>query len=376
LVVELHKLAGREISIGLDAGPYRIINIDDRAIWEAKVSLSNSQSSELDLAKFSQADKIPTQLRGTLPASFPRPKVRRGGRWRIEMFGGFSRINPSDLNLRATFDDMRNTFYGDDYFRYQVNQGEIVSFAKMNEGGKANLLRHSIPMGIRLRYAIASWFDISFGFNYFTSTTESSFKNTYEVIENGGPTVLYSDELFNYSLSAKGYIPSVGIHLGKRITRDLRLEAYVTGGPLFAECSYFMDWSSGWPVSDPAGDYGSLNEGFLEEKGHGTGLALQAGTRLDFDFAKHYGLFVEGGYAFQTVSELSGPGTRSMTSHRETWEGDWGIKQDIRVMPWGTAHFLWPSNGWGLSQGTWWWARDFELDLSGFQIRLGVYFRF
>jgi hypothetical protein len=119
-----------------------------------------------------------------------------------------------------------------------------------------------------------------------------------------------------------------------------------------------------------------LKEGFLEEKGKGTGLALQVGAKLDFDLAKHYGLFVEGGYAYQNVSEVSGPGIRSMTSHRETWEGDWGIKQDIRERPWGTASFLWPSNAWVISQGTWWRARDFELDLSGFQLRLGIYFRF
>jgi hypothetical protein len=114
----------------------------------------------------------------------------------------------------------------------------------------------------------------------------------------------------------------------------------------------------------------------LEEKGSGTGIALQVGAKLDWDFSKHYGLFIEGGYAFQNASDVSGPGIRSMTSHRETWEGDWGIKQDIRERPWGTASFLWPSNAWVVSKGTWWRARDFELDLSGFQVRLGIYFRF
>jgi len=376
LVVELNKLAGREISIGLNAGPYRIISIDDQAIWEVKVLLESGQSSELDLQEFSQIDKIPTQLRGNLPASIPKPKTIRDGRWRIELFGGFSSINPGDLNLRATFDDIYDSFYSEDYFRYQVDQGEIASFVKTNEGGKANFLRHSIPFGIRLRYGITNWFDISFGFIYFTSARESSYKNMFEVVEFEGSPVLYSDEFLSYTLSTKGYIPSVGIHLGKRISRALRLEAFLTGGPLFAECSYFLDWNSGWPVVDSSGDFGNLKEGFLEEKGKGTGLALQVGAKMDFDFAKHYGLFVEGGYTYQTVSDLSGPGIRSITSHRETWEGDWGIKQDVRVRPWGTAHFLWPSNGWNLSQGTWWRVRDFELDLSGFQLRLGIYFRF
>jgi hypothetical protein len=372
----LNKLGGREISIGLDEGPYRIISIDDQAIWEAKVSLESGQSSELDLKEFSQVDRIPTQLRGHLPASIPNPKTIIDGRWRIELLGGFSRINPGDLNLRATFDDMYDSFYSEDYFRYQVNQGEIVSFTKTNEGGKANFLRHSLPFGIRLRYGITNWIDISLGFSYFTSARESSYKNMFEVVEFEGSPALYADEFLSYTLSAKGYLPSIGIHLGKRISRALRLEVFLTGGPLFAECSYFIDWSSGWPVVDSSGDFGNLKEGFLEEKGNGTGLALQVGAKMDFDFAKHYGLFVEGGYAYQTVSDISGPGIRSMTSHRETWEGDWGIKQDVIVRPWGTAHFLWPSNGWNLSQGTWWRARDFELDLSGFQVRLGIYFRF
>jgi hypothetical protein len=376
LVVELNKLAGRQIAIGLEEGPYRIISIDDNVIREAAVSLSTGESSELDLTQFSQTDKIPTQLRGNLPKPAPEHNAASDDRWRIELYGGFSRINPGDLNLRATFDDIYDSFYSEDYFRYLESQGEIDSFTKTNEGGKANFLRHSIPMGIRLRYGVTDWFGVSFGISFFTSARESRYKNTFEVSQSEGSPALYTDEFLSYTLSTKGYIPSVGIHLGKKITPVFRLEGFLIGGPLFAECSYFLDWNSGWPVVDLDGDFGNLQEGFLEEKGRGTGLALQVGAKLDYDFSKHYGLFIEGGYAYQTVSDLSGPGTRSMPSHRETWEGDWGIKQDVQVRPWGTASFLWPSNAWVVSQGTWWRTRDFQLDLSGFQLRLGIYFRF
>ena len=376
LVVELNKLAGREIAIGLEAGEYRIINIDRSAIWEAKVTLESDQSSELDLDSFNQTDQIPTQLRGTLPASHPEVNLQEDMRWRIELFGGYARIDPGDLNMRATFDDMYGSFYGEDLFQYQVNQEEIRSFTKTNEGGKADYLRHSIPIGIRLRYGLTQWMDISFGFSYFTGSRESRFKNIFAVVENEGGIALYTDELKSYSLSAKGYIPSIGIHLGKEISSLLRLEAFIIGGPLFAECSYAMDWASGWPITDSNGDFGNLEEGILEEVGKGTGRSLQVGAKMDFDLAERYGLFIEGGYHSQKVSELSGPGTRSMTSHRETWEGEWAIKQDIRTRPWGTAHFLWPSNGWEFFQGTWWRAQDFELDLSGFQIKIGIYFRF
>ncbi len=376
LVVELRKSEGREISIGLDTGVYRIIIIGHSANWELKVTLEDGKSMDVGIEEFKETDKIPTELRGSLPLTFPEPAMRKNRKWRVEIFGGFSRINPRDLNLRATFDDMYDTFYADDYFQYQADQGEIVSFLKTNEGGKANFLRHSIPVGIRLRYAISHWFDLSFGFSYFTGSRKSSFKNTFEVIGNEGPSILYTNEFLNYTLSAKGYIPSIGIHLGKKIASSFRLEGFLTGGPLFAECMYFMDWSSGWHGPDLSGDYGNLEEGFLEEKGSGTGLALQAGAKLDFDLAKNYGLFVEGGYAYQSVSDVSGPGTRSLPSHRDSWEGEWAMKQDIKVQPWGTARFLWPSNGWDLFGGTWWRARDFKLDLSGFQIKIGIYYRF
>ena len=264
LVVELKKSAGREISIGLDAGAYRIINIGAGAIWESKVTLEDGKSVDLDAGEFRETDKIPTELRGGLPQSM---LIDEGGRtkdrWRIEIFGGFSRINPKDLNLRATYDDMFSTFYADDYFQYLMNQGEIVSFAKTNEGGKANFLRHSIPVGIRLRYSLNHWFDLSIGFAYLTGAKESSYKNIFEVVPNEGPSVLYADEFLDYTISAKGYIPSLGIHLAKRITSYLRLEGFLTGGPLFAECMYFMDWSSGWPVSDSSGDFGNLKEGYM-----------------------------------------------------------------------------------------------------------------
>jgi hypothetical protein len=377
LVVELKKSAGREISIGLDAGVYRIINIGPGAIWESKVALEEGKSLDLGMEEFRETDKIPTELRGSLPQSILVEEGRaRKDRWRIEIFGGFSRINPKDLNLRATYDDLFSNFYADDYFQYQANQGEIVSFVKTNEGGKANFLRHSIPMGIRLRYSFNHWFDLSIGFIYFTGAKGSSYKNIFEVVPDQGPSVLYTDDFLDYTISAKGYIPSIGIHLGKRITSSLRLEGFLTGGPLFAECMYFMDWSSGWPVSDSSGDFGNLQGGFLEEKGRGTGLSFEAGAKLDFDFARRYGLFMEGGYAYQAVSNVHGPGARSIPSHRDSWEGGWAMKQDVSVQPWGTARFLWPSNAWNLFGGTWWRARDFELDLSGFQLRIGIYYRF
>jgi len=376
LVVELNKMLGREISIGLDAGSYRIININEGRIWETKIGLENGKSSDLFQEEFNQTDKIPTQLRGVLPEPIPSPKINGFKKWRLEIFGGFSRIDPKDLNLRASFDNMYSTFYGEDYIQYLAARGEILSFNKSNEGGEAQSLRHSVPAGIRLRYGLTNWLDLSFGITYITGTKESSFKNSFEIIDSSSSTLFYTDEFNIFKLSAKAIIPSVGVHLSKRISKFSRIEVSLAGGPVFGECSYYIDWKLEDPLGKPFGDYGSLEDGYLEEKGKGRGVSLKTAIKLDYDFAKNYGVFLEGGYAYQTVSEISGPGIRSYTSHRESWEGEWAIKKDVKVEPWGIAHFLWPSNGWEYFPGTWWRTRDFELDLSGFQVKAGLYFRF
>ena len=114
----------------------------------------------------------------------------------------------------------------------------------------------------------------------------------------------------------------------------------------------------------------------LEERGSGIGLALHTGIRMDFNFSRTIGLFVEGGYAYQAVYKVSGPGKRSITSQRESWEGDWAIKENVKAYPWGTINLTWPSNGWKGLDGDWWRAGDFNLDLSGFQARIGIFYRF
>jgi hypothetical protein len=377
LVVELDKPAGREISIGLEAGEYRIIHLDSRAAWESRISLENGKNVEIGRAAFSKTNKIPTQIRGIpLPAS---PEIlERGdrGRWRVEVFGGFGTANAADLNLRASFEEMSLLFYGDDYFQYQLSRGEIASFTRANAGGKAKLLKHAIPVGFRVHYGLAGWLNISLGLTRFAGARESSFKDTYDILEKDGTRSSYWTEFKNFKLAADGYVPSVGLHLRRNLVPALDFEAFVMGGPLIADCLYSLAYDSQWPIPSDQGDIPNKDYGILEEKGSGVGLALQAGAKIDFKINKRYGLFIEGCYAHQSVSDISGPGVRSINTHRDSWEGDWGLKQDIKSEPWGTARFLWPSNGWTIFGGTWWRARDFKLDLSGFQARIGLFYRF
>lgn len=377
LVAELDKSAGREMSLGLEAGDYRIINLDGRRALESVLTLARGKSQAIGRLDFSRAGRIPAGLRGKGNASLPAPTPRKvPNSWRIEIFGGVETKNPADLNMRASYEDMYYLFYGDDYFHYQLTQGEIASFNKTSFGGKARHLRHSVPFGIRVRYGLSKWLDLSLGMTHFAGNRESHFNYTYEIVENDGTTSLYSIDFLNYRLRAAGFCPSFGVHIKKDVLPLLGLETFLTTGPLFGRCLYAITYDSQWPQTAEQGDLENPETGFLEEKGSGVGWRIQVGTKIDLNLSRRTGLFFEGGYAAQAVPRISGPGTRSLISHRDTWEGEWGIKQDVKSEPWGTARFLWPSNGWTVFRGTWWYSRDFKLDLSGFQAKLGLFYRF
>ena len=377
LVVELKKVVGREISIGLDSGKYRVIAINNTGILESMCALVSGESTTLGAAQFTITDRIPTVLRGSvkeLPPEYRPPMIPN--RWRLEIYSGLTEMEPSDLNLRSSYDLMFNQYYGEDYLRWLRDQGAIASFGMFVDGKSSNLIDSSVPFGFRLRYSVSRWLDVSFGLSRLSTSRDANFKIVYDVRENDGSNSVYTDDFIRYNLSAGALIPSLGIHAGFHLSDSLRAEAFLTAGPMFAGCSYLIDYTTETSYLGQYGETEDLRGGILEEKGTGLGVAASAGAKLDFFFTRRLGIFIEGGYAYRVAEHIRGPGSRSITSHRETWEGNWAIKEDIRNFPWGNALFMWPSNGWENFSGTWYKKRNFELDLSGFQARLGFLFRF
>jgi hypothetical protein len=375
LLVELNKTAGREVAIGLDAGSYRIFTVDESGAREARVSLVDGKSIAVGRDDFARAARIPETVRGT-PAPASPGRGRGSGRfvWRAEIMGGLAAINPGDLNMRGIYDRMSGSFYGNDYLSYQLSQGAIASFARTSEGGEFRRLDRSVPFGVRIRRRLTRWLDVSVGFTRLAGSRSSAYADLYQVTELDGGTSTYQDRADVYTLAVDGFLPAAGIHVGGNITPALRLEAGFSGGPLFAECRYNIHFQSMLPGS--TGDIETPQVGELDEKGKGVGPAFHLGAKLDYLLTRRTGVFIEGAYAFQTVTGVSGPGTRSLTGHRDAWEGEWAMKQMVTIEPWGTGRFLWPSNGWELFAGEWWRARDFKLDLSGFQAKVGIFFRF
>jgi hypothetical protein len=145
---------------------------------------------------------------------------------------------------------------------------------------------------------------------------------------------------------------------------------------MFVECHYLSDWSYEWRIKEPNNEYVVFTDaGILEEKGTGTGIALDLGGRLNYPLVKRMEIFLEAGYAYQVVKNVSGPGSEFREVSSETWNGQWGIKSEKITSPWGELAVDFPTSYWpdNSNQGK---VRDFELDFSGFQVRLGLSFRF
>lgn len=294
--------------------------------------------------------------------------ARERGRFRVDLYSGFSFLNPSDLNLFVDYDRSVQEFSYDAYFDYLRNNNMIRSWNK-NAEGERRKIRFALPFGIRIRYSVLDFLAVSVGFQYFRGGPSESLNFGYTRSETSSEQYLESLDITPYRLEVKAYCPIVGVHFFKRFGSVLTVEAFAAGGPLLAECSYESHWHYTWTIQGQGYAWETYkSEGLLQEDGSGTGLFLEVGGRFSIPVHRRLDVFLESGYAYQAVKSLSGSGRETQGEKTETWEGKWGIKSETMTTPWGTRDLLFPTNY--RTDGT--GVGDFRLNLSGFRIRIGV----
>lgn len=301
--------------------------------------------------------------------------ITRLKKFQVELYGGIMFLKPSDLNLFLSHDRRMQEFSFDSYFDHLVATEQIESWTQ-NQEGEWKEIRRSYPIGGRLKYYLSETIAFSVGFKYMSSKHTSELEFQYSRNE-------LSDEQYNesiryspYSLSAKAYIPTLGFHIAKKMKNVLVLEGFITGGPIFAECQYLSEWSYEWVTEGPDYRYVTYNNsGTLEEEGSGTGIALELGGRFSYPIIKSFDIFLEASYAYQGVKSISGTGREERDGRTETWDGTWAIKSETVTTAWGQFGTEFPTNYWP-NDSEEDKVRDFELDLSGFQLKLGLSFRF
>jgi len=87
---------------------------------------------------------------------------------------------------------------------------------------------------------------------------------------------------------------TLGIHFEKRFTDVIGLELFVCGGPLFGQCKWSYESKTEQTTN---GNVTSTSTRDILEKGSGTGVTLEGGLRINYSMGKHFGWFVETGYA-------------------------------------------------------------------------------
>jgi hypothetical protein len=375
LVMKLDKPAGREISLGLNAGSYRVINISGQRLWEASVTLASGKHFELGHEQFEKIRKVPTASRGILdPPGSGRGRADWLGRMQLEIAGGLAALRPGDLNLRTQIDRDVEDFYYADYFAHKKELGDITSLA-IDRNWELSPLRRAFPLDVRVKYRLNDWLALSLGCSYFYASESSHCRNEYTIVESSGSSYVYTSMLSPFTLAARGTNPYVGAHFSKSLSRSVRGEVLVTAGPVFAACLYRVEYNAA-PLSNKNKilDFSELVAQQLEEKGSGTGLALYGGGRIALDATRNFGFFLEAGYARQVVRNVSGPGNNVINGRATSWEGEWEIKEEKVQEEWGSIDLVWPSNCW--TEGKIFLrSRDFTLDLSGGRITVGVFLR-
>ena len=285
-------------------------------------------------------------------------------RFQVELYGGISFINPRDFNLFSAAEQR----YNDIYFIERLRHYEGYFVNDFPE------VRDIIPAGFRLRYLISKKFSLSVGLEGFTQkkeiTYEGSFGYSSTTAEN------HTKRYDPYRLGVSGYSVMGGVHYRFPVGSKTDIEAGAAAGWVKAEFDFSSNWSYTTHYQGNSVSYQSADGGVLEGNGSGDGFAVQATLRLGRMLGKRFGFFVETGYQYCRMKSLLGSGRESRIGipGETAWEGTWGIKKEEIQVLWGDKSVSVPTNYWD----TWTSPqreRDFVLDLSGFRLVIGIYFR-
>ena len=314
-----------------------------------------------------------------------REQSKKRNKLTLEFYGGYSTLSPKDLHTGAQYIENLYDWYYEDRYQYFSSRYSGYFHYTGSKTGKFQKIMNAFPLGLRIKYYIRPRLAFSLGFQYISREETSNINYEYQVssaipdqpqfIEDYTRTLDLSPLL----ISVKGYTPLLGVHYEIPLSRSLFVESYLTGGLLFARFQF-----TGRETFAESNVYDFWEESIDEYdyKGSGIGYSLGAGVRAEWRAFRNAGLFIEGGYTLQRAGRIYGPGTYDycytdsnapqICEPSSSWEAYWGLS------------FISASREWGeFSDGRLDAFRDksessvnnFHLDLSGFQLRIGLSLR-
>ncbi len=286
-------------------------------------------------------------------------------KFQFELFGGISYINPKDFNLLSKAEEQYNNIYFIEHVRsyggYFVNDFPEITFP--------------IPAGIRFKYLMSDAVSFSLGLERFTQKRNYTVEGTFSWAPSWHET--HSKKYDPYSIGLFGYSIVGGIQYRFPVGDFTEIEIGGLAGWTFARIEFSSTWSYTTDYYwDEIWNFYNVDGGTLEADGSGDGFTALGMLRLNRNIGQHFGIFIETDYTYCRIKRINGTGreTRLGFPADSTWEGDWGIKKEEIHVGWGEASILVPTNywdNWTINQ----YERDFNLDLSGVRLVIGLFIK-
>lgn len=307
------------------------------------------------------------------------------GDFQVEVFAGYAEISPFDLNRAIAHEKAMQDFLYSQKYQWLSMIGYVQSWDHVRTG-RLEELREATPIGARVKYSINEWLAVSLGYTEFSETERGSMLDEYSSVPFPDFRDLERITTAPFALEVEASIPQLGVHVSRDLTETIGLELYLLAGAMQVDIRYEHGHTYEWISYDGGTELPLYEEqSHRVETGDGDGLSLELGARVDFKLGKRWGVFVEGGYAYQVADDFSGSGYETRNGETVTWSGDWyTYRTQIDAVwgdftSWGDHVFEYPSSyedpaSTHLPPLD--YQLDFEIDLSGLQARIGVVFRF
>jgi hypothetical protein len=285
-------------------------------------------------------------------------------RFQLEIYGGISFLNPTDLNLLSKAEEQYNRLL---YIERHIGwPGYFINdFPRIS---------NSVPAGFRVKYYLSQKFAVSVEAEGFRRTQEASISGSFSYAPSWSLTE--AKDYAPFRLSLQGLSVMGGLHYRFNAGRSTELEVGAAAGWARAEFDFRSTWTYSIELIDLDFIHISEDGGTLEGDGRGGGFAAKGMLRLNRALGQRFGFFVETSATYCRLKSISGNGreTRLGIPGETSWEGHWGIKREDIEVSWGSDTVFVPTNyweGWTAAQRD----RDFILNLSGLRLIMGVYIR-
>ena len=289
--------------------------------------------------------------------------------------------------LPAYNEKILNFYYRDKYNFYKSKYGDSYHILNESNTGQFKKIKQAFPFGIRLKYYLSPTIAISIGYKYVRGKQTSHVTSHYETrstVADQATRYGFNDsltrEISPHTISVEGYAPMVGFHVIPLPNRRLTFEGFIGFGLWTGKCSYLLKRTDKYADYY---DYWHEKVNRYEINGKGKGKVADVGARLNIKIIKHIGFFLEGVYSYQIATDLKGSGkienwnkdsnSEEVYDLEVSWQGYWGMNELDIYRDWGHLQVKNPTTNWRKTESA---VKNFKLDLSGFQMRIGIFLRF